>query len=116
MATTIAPPIAAEPAPTTVALPARPAWAWPAITAVVVVKSALNLGVAHRYGWHIDELYYRLTGQHPMLGYTDFPPLVPLVARLAEALFGPSLAGLRSFAVLAGAGTIVTSAAIAREL
>jgi 4-amino-4-deoxy-L-arabinose transferase-like glycosyltransferase len=39
-----------------------------------------------------------------------------MVARLAEALFGSSLVGLRLFAVLAGAGTIVVTAAIARQL
>jgi len=114
--TVLGPRGAGSPSITDEAGAARPSWAWPVIAGVVLAKSALNLAVAGRYGWHIDELYYRSTGQHPMLGYTDFPPLVPMVARLAEALFGSSLVGLRLFAVMAGAGTVVVTAAIARQL
>ena len=83
---------------------------------VAALKSLLNLSLARRYGWHWDELYYRVAGQHLQLGYVDFPPLTPLLARAADALFPGSLVGLRAFAVLAGAGVVVLSALLAREL
>ena len=83
---------------------------------IVLAKSAVNLAVAGRYGWHIDELYYRAAGKHPALGHVDFPPITPLLAGLADLLFGPSLVGMRFLAVLAGAGAAVLTALIAREL
>ncbi len=90
--------------------------AWAGIALVVVGKSLLNLMAAGRYGWHRDELYYRAAGRHLALGYVDYPPITAWVARLSEALWGTSLVGLRSFAIAAGAGVVVLTALIAREL
>ena len=86
------------------------------VLAVAAAKLAFQLSVAGRYGWHRDELYYVDAGRHLDLGYVDFPPVTPLLARVATALFGDSLIGLRSFAALAGAVTVVVVARIAREL
>lgn len=83
---------------------------------VVLVKCAVQLAFAGRYGWHRDELYYFAAGQHPAAGYVDFPPVTPWLARLSDLVFGPSLVGLRSFAVLAGAAVVVLGALTAREL
>jgi hypothetical protein len=83
---------------------------------VVLTKCALNLAVADRYGWQRDELYYAVAGRHLQGGYVDFPPVTALLAALARVLFGWSLVGLRSFAILAGAATIVVAALVAREL
>ena len=83
---------------------------------VVAAKTVLSLAFAGRYGWHIDELYYFATGKHPALGHVDFPPITPLLAGVARVLFGESLVGLRSLAILAGAGVLVLAALIAREL
>ena len=96
--------------------PGLPPVAVRCIAGVVVAKSVINLAVGGRYGWHIDELYYRAAGQHPALGHVDFPPITPLLAGVAEAVFGPSLVGLRLLAVLAGAGAVVLTALMAREL
>lgn len=90
--------------------------AWAPVLAVAIGKVILNLAVADRYGWHRDELYYRSAGQHLALGYVDFPPITPLLAHIAEAVFGPSLVGLRVFAIAAGVGVIFCTAALAREL
>ncbi|HST24791.1 MAG TPA: glycosyltransferase family 39 protein [Gaiellaceae bacterium] len=87
-----------------------------AVLIVVLAKSALNFVVAGRYGWQRDELYYAVAGRHLQGGYVDFPPLTALLAALARMLFGSSLVGLRAFAILAGALTIVVAALIAREL
>lgn len=83
---------------------------------MAAVKVALNLVAAPRYGWHRDELYYADAGRHLALGFVDFPPITPLLAALARVLTGDSLVGLRTVASLAGAATIVVTAALAREL
>ena len=95
----------------------RPAYAWRAVGVVVVVKLAVNLACAGRYGWHRDELYYADAGRHLMLGYVDFPPITPWLAALSRVVFGwSSLAGLRTVASLAGAAVIAVTAAVARDL
>ena len=85
-------------------------WRWPAPSWL------FQLSVAGRYGWHRDELYYVDAGRHLSLGYVDFPPVTPLLSRLATAAFGDSLVGLRSLAALAGAAAVVVVALLAREL
>src|SRR5262245_46806563 len=77
---------------------------------------AFHLSTATRYGVFRDELYYVACGEHLSLGYVDHPPFVALVARVAHALFGNSLPGLRLFPALAGAATAWTAARLAREL
>src|SRR5437016_2081530 len=74
------------------------------------------MAVADRYGWHRDELYYLASSRHPALGYVDYPPITPLLARLDQAIFPGSLPALRLLTVLAGAAIIVIAALIAREL
>ena len=83
---------------------------------VVLLKSALNLAFAERYGWQRDELYYAVAGRHLQGGYVEFPPVTALLSALARVLFGWSLVGFRLFAILAGAATIVVAALVAREL
>ena len=87
-----------------------------AVLIVVVLKCALELAVARRYGWHRDELYYAVAGLHLQGGYVEFPPVTALVAALARGLLGWSLVGLRAFTILASAGTVVVGALVAREL
>src|SRR5437899_7404647 len=74
------------------------------------------MAVADRYGWHRDELYYLASSRHPALGYVDYPPITPLLARLDQAGFPGSLPALRLLTVLAGAAIIIIAALIAREL
>lgn len=80
---------------------------------VVAVAAAAHGIFAMRYGWHPDEFYYVVCGQHPAWGYFDHPPLVPLLARVA-ALGG--LAGLRVLAIALHLGCIVLAALLAAEL
>jgi 4-amino-4-deoxy-L-arabinose transferase-like glycosyltransferase len=86
------------------------------VLAVAVLKSALNIGFAGRYGWQRDELYYAVAGRHLQGGYVEFPPVTALLSALARFLFGYSLVGFRLFAILAGAAGIVVAALVAREL
>ncbi len=87
-----------------------------AIAFLVAAKIGITMAVADRYGWHRDELYYLASSRHLSLGYVDYPPVTPLLARLDQALFPGSLPGLRLLPVLAGAAVIVIAALIAREL
>jgi 4-amino-4-deoxy-L-arabinose transferase-like glycosyltransferase len=60
--------------------------------AVVIV---LHLATNSTLGFHTDELYYLDCGRHPAFGYVDFPPIVPLLARLETGLLGVTPWALR---------------------
>ena len=68
------------------------------------------------YGYHRDELYFIVCGQHPDWGYVDQPPLVPLLASLMHTLFPDSLTMFRLLPALAHAGTVALTAETARKL
>jgi 4-amino-4-deoxy-L-arabinose transferase-like glycosyltransferase len=74
------------------------------------------MSVADRYGWHRDELYYLESSRHLDFGYVDYPPIVPLLAAIDQAIAPGSLVALRLLPALAGAMVIVLTAFIAREL
>jgi len=87
-----------------------------ALLVLVAAKVGVTMAVADRYGWHRDELYYLASGRHLALGYVDYPPITPLLARIDQAVFPGSLPALRLLTVLAGAIVIIVAALIAREL
>ena len=45
---------------------------------VAGVVLLVQLVLADRYGYHRDELYFRIAGRHPAFGYDDQGPLTPL--------------------------------------
>ncbi|MEV4109088.1 glycosyltransferase family 39 protein [Nonomuraea sp. NPDC049695] len=96
--------------------PSLPAIAWrttgPIAGAVVVTLLMLSPW----YGYHRDELYFRMLGHSPAWGYFDQPPLTPLLARLSTALFGDTIVGLRVVPALCAGVLILIGAAITREL
>lgn len=83
---------------------------------VVAAMLALELSMAARYGIHRDELYFIICGRHLSWGYVDQPPMVPAIARVITALFGPSAFWLRVPTAIAAAATVVICAAITRRL
>ena len=77
---------------------------------------ALHLYAGRQYGFFVDELYYLDCGRHLAWGYVDQPPLIALIARIARALFGDSLSGIRLPAALAGAAAVLLTGLLTREL
>ncbi|MBI5092467.1 MAG: glycosyltransferase family 39 protein [Candidatus Hydrogenedentes bacterium] len=80
------------------------------------IKLVLHLILNSRYGYHRDELYFLACAEHMDFGYVDHSPLVPWIAFVARSLLGDSLPALRFIPALAGAGTVILTGLIAREL
>jgi 4-amino-4-deoxy-L-arabinose transferase-like glycosyltransferase len=72
--------------------------------------------VAHRYGFHRDELYFIEGGHHPAWAQPDNPILVPLLAAGWHDLVGGNLILFRVLPALAGVGTILLASLTAREV
>ncbi len=90
-----------------------PLGAAPWLAASIVTVGLLCL--ADRYGFHRDELYFRIAGQHPAFGYVDQPPITPLIARIERAAFGNSPLALRVWPALVAGAVVVLGAMLCRE-
>lgn len=93
-------------------------WSRPAAPLLVIAAAQLAIHLAGNgaYGFHTDELYYIASGQHLSLGYVDFPPVTPLLARINTAIFGFSPWTLRLFPALSGAAMVFLTGMCALEL
>lgn len=80
----------------------------------MVALSILLALTMTEYGYHRDELYFRMLG--PAWGYTDQPPLTPLIAEAAIAAFGDSVVALRIASALFAVISLAILALITREL
>jgi 4-amino-4-deoxy-L-arabinose transferase-like glycosyltransferase len=83
-------------------------------TVAVAVAAALAATI-NGYGYHRDELYFRVLAGHPAWGYVDQPPLTPMLARLGIAVFGDHLWSIRVPSLLCAVATVLLVAALARE-
>jgi 4-amino-4-deoxy-L-arabinose transferase-like glycosyltransferase len=83
---------------------------------VAAAELLLLVATANRYGYHRDELYFRVAARHPAWGYDDQPALTPLLGRFSEWMFGADPRGLRMLSAVAMAVVVVLVALIAREL
>lgn len=83
---------------------------------LAVITLLLHLATAGTYGLFVDELYFLACGEHLAWGYVDMPPLTALQAWLTRALFGDSLLAIRLPPALAGAGLVLLTGALARQL
>jgi hypothetical protein len=86
------------------------------IAVLAALKLLLHLIFNGRYGYFRDELYYIVCGENLDWGYVDQAPLIAVVARGSRAWLGDSLLALRFFPALAGAGIVVLTALMVREL
>ena len=110
---------------TTAAGPDRacdPAEARPSLSAALRVAAGLflahvglHLGLAGRYGYNGDELYFLACGRRLAFGYVDHAPLVPWIARTSSELFGDSLYALRLAPALAGGLALVLTVLLVRR-
>ena len=83
--------------------------------AIALAAFALHLSTAWRYGYFRDELYFIACGRHLAWGYVDQPPLVALVAWLAQPA-NDGLIALRLLPCLAAGLTTYVAIQIARDL
>lgn len=85
----------------------------PVLAAAGAVAAVLT-ALSPWYGYHRDELYYRLLP--PDTGYTDQPFLTPWLARTLTDLVADQVWAVRIPATLAAAGAVVLIALLTREL
>jgi 4-amino-4-deoxy-L-arabinose transferase-like glycosyltransferase len=72
--------------------------------------------VSGAYGFHPDEMYYVVAGQHPAFGYVDQPPLTPLLSAASVAILGASPTAVRLLPALEMGLIVLLVALIARDL
>ncbi|MGI5155624.1 glycosyltransferase family 39 protein [Microbispora sp. CA-102843] len=87
-----------------------------AVVAIAAATVAVLLAVSPWYGYHRDELYFRMLGERPRLGYFDTPPMTPMIARLSTTIFGDTVVALRIVPALCAGALVVLVALAAREL
>ena len=91
--------------------------AWSLVLPVAAAELLLLVATGNRYGYHRDELYFRVAARHPAWGYDDQPALTPLLGRFSEWVFGADPRGLPvRLRPIAVALVVVLVALIAREL
>jgi len=86
------------------------------VAAIAAVKLLVHLYAGRHYGYFVDELYYMACAQHLDWGYVDQPPLIAFVAWAVRHVLGDSLPAIRLLPALAGAGQVLLTGLVAREL
>jgi 4-amino-4-deoxy-L-arabinose transferase-like glycosyltransferase len=89
--------------------------AWRPVGVVLLVDAALLAATVTRYGYHRDELYFRMLASHPAWGYVDEPPGTPMLAKAGIAVFGDNLWALRIPAMIFALAAVLMTALVARE-
>ncbi len=84
---------------------------------LALARILLQVFTNGQYGFHQDELVTLDAAAHHLAwGYVAWPPVTPFLARVALSLFGPSVIGLRSFAVLAEGIVMLLAGLMIRDL
>jgi Dolichyl-phosphate-mannose-protein mannosyltransferase len=88
---------------------------WPVWLGAGLMVAGL-LSLSGTYGFHGDEMYFVVAGQHPAFGYVDQPPLTPLLSAASVAAFGVSPTAVRILPALEMALVVIIVGFIARDL
>ncbi len=83
---------------------------------IVLARILLQVPTNGSYGFHQDELVTLDAARNLAWGYVAWPPVTPFLARVALSLFGPSLIGLRFFAVVAEGLVMLLAGLMIRDL
>src|SRR5689334_23403567 len=86
------------------------------IIGLAALKLVIHLLTSSNYGYFRDELYYIAASKHLAFGYVDFPPFIALLTAFVRLTLGDSLLALHFFPALAGAGVIVLTGLMTRQL
>jgi 4-amino-4-deoxy-L-arabinose transferase-like glycosyltransferase len=86
------------------------------LVAVALLRVLLQAFTNDTYGFFRDELVTLDDSRHLDWGYVAYPPLTPFVGRVALALFGLSLNGVRFFPVLVQGIVVVLVGLMARDM
>jgi 4-amino-4-deoxy-L-arabinose transferase-like glycosyltransferase len=86
------------------------------IVGLAVLKLVIHLLTSSTYGYFRDEFYYIAASKHLSFGYVDFPPFIALLTAFVRVTLGDSLLALHFFPALAGAGVILLTGMMARQL
>jgi len=89
---------------------------WLLLTILVSVKLFIHLFGNINYGFHRDELLHLAVSDHLAWGYFEFPPMIAFIGKIASAVFGYSLSGIRLFSTLAGITILLFSCLMAKEM
>jgi 4-amino-4-deoxy-L-arabinose transferase-like glycosyltransferase len=84
---------------------------------LALIRILLQVFTNGQYGFHQDELVTMDVATRQLAwGYVAWPPVTPLLARVALALYGLSPIGLRSFAVIAEGMVMLLTGLMIRDL
>ncbi len=84
---------------------------------LALARILLQVFTNGQYGFHQDEMVtIDLATRHLSWGYVAWPPVTPFLARVAVSLFGLSVIGLRSLAVLAEGIVMLLTGLMIRDL
>jgi 4-amino-4-deoxy-L-arabinose transferase-like glycosyltransferase len=89
--------------------------AWLPVAVTGAGMAALLVATIDRYGYHRDELYFRVLARHPAWGYVDQPPLTPMLAKLGIAVFGDHLWSIRIPSILCALASLLLVVLLTRE-
>lgn len=92
----------------------RPPFARLPVWSAVLVVAVLLAVLAPRYGFHRDELYFRMLT--PAWNYVDQPPFTPWLVRTMTTLVADEAWAVRIPAIVFLAGSVLVIAAITREV
>jgi 4-amino-4-deoxy-L-arabinose transferase-like glycosyltransferase len=86
------------------------------VSLFAVVMISLQVAAQGSWGFHRDEFLYLAMARRVAWGYWSNPPLIGVLAWIAENVTGTSLFSVRLLPLAASVGTMLLTASIARDL